>query len=310
VYVWPVGVGECAQGSDGKGERSSRERTGQRVRWISLQGAGSGAGQEAAAAWARWTPTLQAWLAPVDTVLLELAGIGLGQRVLDVAAGAGEPAVSIAPRVGPTGSVLATDLSPAILALADAHARQGGIANLETRVMDGEALELADASVDAVVSRLGVIYFPDRVGALREMRRVLRPGGRAAIVGITNPAANPFSAITGRLLATRANLPPPPTGGPGPFSMGDPALMQAAFEEAGFDDISTRIVDAPLHLSSAKACVQFLREAFAGLDAMLLRLSPADRQAAWDDVAEALRAFEHDGAFTSPAQFIVGAGRA
>ncbi len=92
--------------------------------------------------------------------------------------------------------------------------------------------------------------------------------------------------------------------------MGDPAVRRAAFQAAGFDDVSTRIVDAPLRLASAEARVQFQREAFAGPDAMLFRLSPADREAAWEEVTEALRAFEQDGPFTSPAQFIVGAGRA
>src|SRR5918997_1707186 len=102
--------------------------------------------QQAAAAWHRWGPTLAAWLGPATELMLDLAAIGPGDRVLDVAAGAGEPALTAAARVGPTGSVLATDIAADILAYAADVARERGLSNVETRVMDGEHLELPDAS--------------------------------------------------------------------------------------------------------------------------------------------------------------------
>jgi SAM-dependent methyltransferase len=264
--------------------------------------------QQSAEAWDRWGPSLEAWLRPVTETLIELARIREGDAVLDVAAGAGEPAVTIAKHVGPAGRVLATDICSAILAFAAKRAKGEGLANVSTRVMDGEALELNDQSFDCAVSRLGVIYFPDRVRALGEMHRVVKVEGRVAIAGITNPAANPFSAATMRVLAAHAKLPPPQPGRPGPFSLGDPTLMREALEAGGFVDIETRIVDTPLEMASARDCARLQREAFAGMDQMLARMPEGERDAAWEEVVLALGSLEQHGIFRSPTQFIVGAG--
>src|SRR5690606_10991644 len=98
--------------------------------------------QDAAEAWHRWGPTLSAWLGPATETMLDMAGITAGSRVLDVAAGAGEQTIRAARRVGPSGSVLATDIAPNILAYAEEAARQAGLTNVSTQVMDGENLEL------------------------------------------------------------------------------------------------------------------------------------------------------------------------
>jgi SAM-dependent methyltransferase len=264
--------------------------------------------QQSAAAWDRWAPTIESWLAPITAAMIELARIREGNAVLDVGAGAGEPTVTIAKHVGLKGSVLATDISSTILGFAEKRATREGVTNVSTRVMDGEALEISGQSFDCAVSRLGVTYFPDRVRALGEMHRVLRVEGRVAIAGATNPDANPFSAATVRVLAARAKQPPPQPGRPGPFSLGEPALMHEALAAAGFVDIETRIVDAALEMASARDCARMLREAFVGMDQIIAGLPDADREAAWDEVTEALRAHEQRGAFRSPSQFIVGAG--
>jgi len=263
--------------------------------------------QAIAPAWDRWTPVLSQWLAPVTDALLRVAAIAPGQRVLDVAAGAGEPAITIARRVGPTGSVVAVDLSEAILAYAASRAEQAGLANVETRVMDGERLDLRDATFDAAVSRLGVIYFPDRPAAVREMWRVLRPGGRIAIAGITDPGANPFSAATFAVVARRASLPRPAPDAPGPYSLGSAELMTSLLTAAGFLDARADIVDAPLRLRTADEAAQLQREAF-GFDGMLGGLTPLEREDTWAEVVAALRAFETADGFESAAQFIVGSG--
>ena len=264
--------------------------------------------QQAGEAWYRWGPKIEEWLRPVTDAMVESAAIEEGYRVLDIAAGAGEPAVTVAKLVGPTGSVLATDISSVILGFARRHAEEEGVSNLETRVMDGESIDLPEASFDAAVSRLGLIYFPDRIRTLRQIHRVLRGEGRVAVVGITSPMANPFSAITMKVIAARANLPPPRPGGPGPFSLGSPALMREALESAGFEDVKTRVVDAPLRMESASQCARFQREAFAGLDQLLSALPASGREAAWDEVAAQLGPLESGGRFVSDAQFIVGSG--
>ena len=264
--------------------------------------------QSAADAWDRWTPTLQAWLGPATEVMLDLAAIGPGDRVLDVAAGAGEPAITTAKRVGPTGSVLATDISPNILACARRAAAAQGVTNLETRVMDGEHLDLPDASFDAVLSRVGLIYFPDRQRALAEMRRVLRPGGRVATMVYSTAARNQFFSVPIDIIRRRAQLPPPVPGQPGPFSLGGPGVLEDAYRQAGFGQIVVRTLDAPVRMASVAEYVRFADEAFGALHQMLADMPEPDREATWDEITRELRQFEGPEGFVGPCEMIVGVG--
>jgi ubiquinone/menaquinone biosynthesis C-methylase UbiE len=264
--------------------------------------------QQAAEAWHRWGPTLKSWLGPATEVMLDLAQIGPGSRVLDVAAGAGEPALTIAERVGPSGYVLATDLSPNILEFAARSARERGLSNLETRVMDGENLELPDESFDVVTSRVGLIYFPDQQRALSETRRVLKPGGRVAAIVYTTPENNRFFSIPISIIRRRAQLPPPLPGQPGPFSLGAPGVLEEAYRRAGFSDVETRVVPSPLRMPSAAECVRFERDSFGALHQMLAGLSEEERQAAWDEIERELRQFEGPEGFEGPCELIVGVG--
>ena len=161
------------------------------------------------AAWRRWTPTLDLWYGELTRQMLAAARVQPGQRILDVAAGAGEPAVSAAERVGPSGYVLATDISEGIVELALQVARERGLKQIETRAMDGEKLDLPEASFDAVLCRLGLMYMPHPVTALREWRRALRPGGRVAVVVFSTPDRNIWGAIPASIIRRRAPRPAP-----------------------------------------------------------------------------------------------------
>jgi SAM-dependent methyltransferase len=241
--------------------------------------------------------------------MLDLARIGRGSQVLDVAAGAGEPAITAAARVGPTGRVLATDISPNILRFADRAATARGVGGIvETRVLDGENLELADASFDAVISRLGLMYFPDRQRGLAEMRRVLRPGGRIAILAFSTADKNGFMAIPIAIIRRRAQLPPAVPGQPGPFSLGAPGVLERELRTAGFRDVDIKVVPAPLRLGSAAECLRFERESFGALHQMLAGLSVAEREQTWKEVGEALSEFEGPDGFEAPCELLVGAG--
>lgn len=264
--------------------------------------------QEAAEAWSRWDETITAWLGPATESMLDLAGIGPGSSVLDVAAGAGEPAITIARRVGPAGRVLATDISSRILEYAAAAAAGAGLANVETRVMDGEHLDLPDEVFDVVTSRVGLIYFPDQGRALAEMRRVLKPGGRVAAIVYTTPERNRFFSIPVGIIRRRAQLPPPQPGQPGPFSLGGAGVLEDAFGRAGYRDVETRVVPSPLWLPSAAECVRFERESFGALHQMLSGLPEAERAAAWDEIGRELEQFEGPDGFNGPCEMIVGVG--
>lgn len=263
----------------------------------------------AAEAWHRWGPTLRSWLGPTTERMFDMAEITSGCRVLDVAAGAGDQTLQAATRVGPGGSVLATDIAPAILAFAAAEAKRAGHTNVATRTMDGERLELEDQSFDAVISRVGLIYFPDQQKALAEMRRVLVPGGRVAAIVYSTAEKNGFFSLPVSLVRRHAKLGPPLPGQPGPFSLGGAGVIEEAFVRAGFRDVKAERVAAPLRMTSAAECLRFERESFGALQQMLSSLDPAGREAAWNEVGNALEEFEQgaDG-FVGPCELIVATG--
>jgi SAM-dependent methyltransferase len=259
------------------------------------------------AAWRRWNPTLDRWYGEPTRRMLDLARIRPGQRILDVAAGAGEPAVSAAERVGPHGYVLATDLSEGIVELARQVALERGQAQVETRAMDGEALDLPAASFDAVLCRLGLMYMPHPVTALREWRRVLREGGRVAVVVFSTPDRNPWGAVPASIIRRRAQLPPPAPGQPGPFSLGDPGVLEDAFRRAGFAQPEVHAVPVPHRAARAAEYVRVAREAFGGFNAMMAQLSPPEREAAWNEIEASMRSFESHGGFEAPGECLVAA---
>jgi SAM-dependent methyltransferase len=172
----------------------------------------------AAQAWHDWAPTLQQWLGSATDLMLDMTGIKPGSHVLDVAAGAGDQTLNAARRVGSEGLVLATDISPKILEFADRNARHLGYLNVHTRVMDGENIDVEPGSFDAVISRVGLIYFPDQNKALAGMRRALKPGGKVGAIVYSTADRNQFFSIPVSVIRRRAGLPPPAPGQPGPFS--------------------------------------------------------------------------------------------
>jgi ubiquinone/menaquinone biosynthesis C-methylase UbiE len=265
--------------------------------------------ERVAATWNRWSPTLERWWAPATEAMLELARIGPGSRMLDVAGGSGEPALTAATRIGPTGYVLSTDLSANLVRLAEENARAQGLdaTRFEARVMDGERLDLPDASFDAALSRLGLIYFPDRTRALVEIRRILKPGGRVVLASFTTPQANPFFSIPIAIIRRRAQASPSPPGSPGPFSLGSQEMMEDAYQLAGFRDVQIRVIQAPLRLADAAECVRFEQESYGALQQMLAGLSEAEREATWQEVHQALTQFEDPDGFESPCELLVGA---
>jgi SAM-dependent methyltransferase len=261
--------------------------------------------QDAAEAWNRSGPVFEVWLGKATTALLDAAHLAEGSAVIDLAAGAGGQTIGAARRVGPSGTVLATDISPAILDYAADAARDAGLRNVATAAMDGEALDVADASFDAAISRLGLMYMPDKPRALAEARRALRPGGRYAALVFAEADRNAFFSIPIAVIRRRAELPPPAPGLPGPFSA---ATLGAQLEEAGFTEVSVRRIEAPLRLPSAADCARLERESFGALHQMLAGLEPGEREDAWVEIEAELRAFEGPEGFSGPCEVLVGGG--
>jgi len=265
--------------------------------------------ESAAEAWDRWSPLLAEWLGPATDAMLDMAAAAPGARVLDVAAGAGEQTLAAARRVGTNGYVLATDISPAILRFALDAARQAGLANVETKELDGERLDtLPEASFDAAISRVGLIYFPDQQRALAGIRRALRPGGRFAAVVYSTPEKNAFFSIPVGIIRRRAQLPPPLPGQPGPFSLGGEGVLAKALAQAGFKDVEVRSIDSPVKLPSAAECVRFERESFGALHQMMAAMSERERAETWKEIEAGLGKFENDQGFVGPCEMLVGSG--
>ena len=262
--------------------------------------------EDAAEAWHRWGPTLETWLGPATDRMLDAAGVAPGSRVLDVAAGAGGQTVAAARRAGPGGRVVATDISPTILSYAAKVAAEAGLTTVETREADGETLDgLPAAGFDAVISRVGLIYFPDQQAALAGMRRALRPGGRVAAIVYSTPDRNEFFSVPVSIIRRRAALPPPQPGQPGPFSLGGAGVLETVLTDAGFTDVKVEAVPSPLRLSSAAECVRFERESFGALHQMLAGVPAAERPGVWSEIEAALGRFETGDGFVGPCELLV-----
>ncbi len=265
--------------------------------------------EDAAEAWHRWGPTLETWLGESTERMLDAAGVTTGSSVLDVAAGAGGQTLAAARRTGPEGRVVATDISPTILTYARKQAAEEGLTNVETVEADGEQLgDLADGSFDAGISRLGLIYLPDQVGALRGIRQALRPGGRVSAVVYSTPDRNGFFSVPVSVIRRRAGLPAPGPGLPGPFSLGSPGALEEALASAGFRDVAVEAIDSPLLLSSAAECLRFEKESFGALHQMLAGVPQEERENVWAEVEDGLRQYETPSGFVGPCELLVGWG--
>ncbi|WP_428623000.1 class I SAM-dependent methyltransferase [Sedimenticola sp.] len=264
---------------------------------------------QAAEAWDRWGSLLSRWLGPATETMLDMAGITRGSRVLDVAAGAGEQTVAAARRVGPNGYVLATDISPIILEYAERAALLSGLENVATHVIDGERLdELETGPFDAVISRVGLIYFPDRQRALRGMHTKLRDGGKVAAMVYSTAECNGFFSLPVSIIRRRAHLSPPLPGQPGPFSLGQPEVLERAFSDAGFREIRIETVATPVRLTSASECLLFEQESFGALHQMLDGLPDAGKDEAWEEIEQALQKFENGRQFVGPCEMLIAVG--
>jgi SAM-dependent methyltransferase len=262
--------------------------------------------EDAAEAWYRWGPAIEAWTGAATEAMLDAAGVTTGSTVLDVAAGAGGQSLAAARRVGSTGRVVATDISPNILTFAAKQAAEEGITCLETVEADGEQLDRTGLTgLDAAISRLGLIYFPDQVGALRGIRATLRPGGRVSSICYSTPDRNGFFSVPVGIIRQAAGLPAPGPGLPGPFSMGAPGVAEQKLTDAGFTDVTVTAVDSPVRMASAAECLRFEKESFGALHQMLSGLEPAAREAAWAEVGRALEQFETAEGFVGPCELLV-----
>lgn len=244
----------------------------------------------AAVGWTRWWGVWEDAAQPVSDRLVELAGIVAGHRVLDLATGLGEPALTAARRVGPNGRVVATDCSPVMLHEAAMRAEAAGLVNIEFRKMDAETPDLDHAAFDAILCRWGFMFVPDLEGALRRLAALLKSGGRLVAVAWGRPEEVPMIHTSASVIAKVAPLPAVPADSLHPFRLSDPATLIGAMEQAGLTGICREELRVVFEFASAEEYTRFRRD-MTTLDARLAEHHPPDLvEAAWQAVTEAARA--------------------
>src|SRR5919107_1488471 len=192
----------------------------------------------AAVGWKEWSEFSESGWGHISERLVELAEVRSGSRVLDVAAGYGETALTAAREVGPEGRIVATDISAEMLAFGRERAAAAGLSNVEFLQSDASSLDFAHASFDAAVSRWGIIFEPDAEAAAARIRGFLKPGARMAIASWGEPDQVPFLSIPMRTTRERFGVPPPPPGTPGPLSRPIPAAIGALLEGGGVSNVA------------------------------------------------------------------------
>lgn len=230
--------------------------------------------------------------------MLSMAGIAAGQTVLDVAAGAGDQTLDIAARVGPSGAVVATDISETILSHALRNARQAGYATVSAVTADAAELDFDAARFDAAVCRLGLMFLPDPLAGLCEIYRVLKPGARFCAMVFAGPEANPCLQILMQTALRHAGLAPRDPFLPGGLvSLGIPGLTDDLLRNAGFRAVATTRMDAPFRLPSTKDYLAFVQDAAGPVLHILGQLEPGTRAADAGAAAMSERAMVNESLF-------------
>jgi SAM-dependent methyltransferase len=193
--------------------------------------------EEAASGWTRRQALLRELGAPVSYWMIDAISPQPGQRVLELAAGLGETGMLVAEMVAPVGGVVISDQAEAMLAGARERAAALGLSNIEFQVLNAEWIDLPVASVDAVMCRWGYMLMADPATALAETRRVLRPGGRAALAVWDAVEHNPWAVLPAQELSERGLSSPAEPGTPGPFTLGSRERLAGLLEQAGFADL-------------------------------------------------------------------------
>jgi SAM-dependent methyltransferase len=275
-------------------------RDGQREQW-----------NRAATGWDKWSELIDRGASKVSERMVELAGVEPGSRVLDVAAGYGEPSLTAARVVGPEGEVVSTDISAEMLAFGRRRAANAGIDNVEFVESDAAGLDFAEASFDAALSRWGIIFEPDGEAAAAKVRGFLKSGGRMAIASWGPPEAVPFLGIPVRTAMQRLDVPPPPPGTPGPLSRPTPEAVGGLLEGGGFSEVGVEETEVTMEWESPEEFTTFVKEIAPPIRAMIDPHPPEVQDETWAAITDAVRGeAADDGTVTMTSLALIAAGRA
>ena len=271
-------------------------RDGQRAAWAGLS-----------ASWEKWDAVIMDQLRPISDAMIGRLPISPGHRYLDVAAGTGEPGLSIA-RLVPGGRVVLTDLSAEMLDVAARRATASGVTNVETKVCSADDLPFGDATFNGVSVRFGYMFFPDAGAATAEFARVLVPGGRLCSSVWVNPDRNPWTSIAMHAIASEVDLPAADPDKPNMFRCAAPGHVAALYEAAGLHDVIEWDVEVELVTRSAEQYWEMISEHVSLAAAALRQVGDQARDRIRARAIAGVSAYETAGAVRVPgmARCIVG----
>jgi ubiquinone/menaquinone biosynthesis C-methylase UbiE len=265
--------------------------------------------RDSAKYWERHARTIQTMFAPVTAALIEEAGIIEGDAVLDVAGGPGEPSLTIAEKVGPAGFVMCTDAVAEMVAAAESEAARRGVKNIQFQQCQADSLPFEDNSFDAAVSRLGAMFFPDPVAALREMLRVTKSEGALSFAVWHESNANPFAYLVTDVVSRHMETQPADQDAPGAFRFAEPGKLARVLEEAGAVNVRERLLKFRIQAPICRDEFWEMRSGTSGtlrekLDALSwdLRLTIAN------EVKEAVAEFFPNEQMSFPGQMLIVSG--
>lgn len=244
-----------------------------------------------------------------NELMLDLANIRPGDRVLDVAAGTGDQTLMAARRVGPKGYVLATDISASMLNLAADAARHARVTNIETRVMDAENLDFETDSFDAVICRMGLMLISHPVNALIGMRRVVKPSGKVVALVLSAEEKNPYLGIPLAVVRRRVKIPSPAAVRPGAFALAQREVIEDVYRRAGLHVIHVQAVSLRRHFRYVAEAVDALKE-FSPffLRDLVAKLSAIERDLVWSEIEDRLGQFRTPDGLEVPGEALIGVG--
>lgn len=233
--------------------------------------------------WQKWDELTMDFLKPMGDEIIRLLNLKSDAVVLDVAAGTGEPGLTIASQLS-TGKVISTDLAEGMLEIAKENAKNRRIENFETLVCDVSELPFEDNTFDAVSCRFGFMFFPDMSLAIKEMTRVLKPGGRIATAVWNVPEKNFWITAIMGTISKNIELPPPPPGAPGMFRCSKAGFMSDLFSEAGLKNSSEIEVVSKLNCKTTTVYWDMMNDIAAPVVAALGKADSDTRQKIKEEV--------------------------
>lgn len=246
--------------------------------------------------WLAWWQTFEKGAQKVSDRLVELAEVKPGHRVLDVATGIGEPAITAAKRVRPSGRVTAIDISPQMLEIARQRAITNGLEQVvEFKEGDAEAVGLHDSRFDAVLSRWGLMFFPNLDATLDKMHRALVPGGILSAAVWSAPPRVPLLDLAFSTARKQINATPPPPGALGPFRLADEVALRRSLARAGFGNVRTEKMTVTFSFSSAEDFMRFHRSIAAPIHTMIAGQTDERKEELWKSIADAARPYAGPG---------------